>query len=164
MKLDSLEKLFVHELKDLYSAENQILEALPKMRDAASNEQLKEAFAEHLEETRRHVERIEKVFQGLDFKPGGEKCDGAAGLIEEGEEIIETEASPEVRDAALIGAAQRVEHYEMAGYGTTIALARKLGHHEAADLLQETLEEEGMADRKLTQIADKHINFEALVA
>lgn len=162
MKLDSLEKLYIHELKDLYSAEKQILEALPKMQEAARNDELKKAFQEHLKETETHVKRLEQVFETLPAKPGGEKCKGAEGLIAEGEDLIEADADEFVRDAGLIAAAQRVEHYEMAGYGSAIALAKKLGKYDQAELLQSTLEEEGLTDRKLTQLAERSINFEAL--
>ena len=166
MKLDSLRKLFVHELKDLYSAENQLVDALPKMAKAASDEQLKEAFHEHLKETRGQIKRLEKIFSTLEFEPGGQRGDAMEGLIEEGEEILKEkdEMEPAVLDAALIAAAQRVEHYEMAGYGTARTYAEKLGEKEAADLLRETLEEEGAADRKLTKLAERSINFEAMAS
>jgi ferritin-like metal-binding protein YciE len=164
MKLDSLEKLLVHELKDLYSAERQILAALPQLEKAATNPDLKRAFAGHRKETEEHISRIERVFDGLDYEPGGAHCEGAAGLVAEGSKAITAEAEDQVRDAALVAAAQRVEHYEMAGYGTAVALAKKLGKYDVAEILQKTLEEEGMADRKLTQLAEKSINFAALHA
>ncbi|BCX49172.1 DUF892 domain-containing protein [Haloferula helveola] len=164
MKIDSLERLLVHELKDLYSAENQILGALPKMAEAATHPELKAAFKEHLEETRGQVKRLEKAFEHTEFGPHGEHCPACAGLIQEGEEIIAEIEAGEVRDAALIAAAQRVEHYEMAGYGTAVAFARKVGNHEVADILTATLEEEGETDRKLTRLAEKVINFRALAA
>lgn len=162
MKLDSLKKLYVHELKDLYSAENQLLEALPKMAKAASDDQLQKAFEHHLKETRQHVTRLETVFQSLDFSPGGHKCAAMEGLIEEASDLLTENIEPEVLDAALIAAAQRVEHYEMAGYGTARTYAEKLGDYKSADLLQETLDEEGSADKKLSRLAERHINFEAM--
>lgn len=164
MKLDSLKKLYVHELKDLYSAENQLLEALPKMAEAASDKQLRKAFEHHLNETRRHVDRLQAVFQSLDFSPGGHKCAAMEGLIEEASDLLKEDIEPEVLDAALIAAAQRVEHYEMAGYGTARTYAEKLGDYKSADLLQETLDEEGSADKKLSRLAMRHINFEAMTA
>lgn len=164
MNIDSFEKLYVHELKDLYSAETQLLEALPKMAQAASHEELKAGFQQHLKETKEHVARLEKIFKSLDFKPGGHKCNGMEGLIKEGEEIIKEDMPADVRDAALVAAAQRVEHYEIAGYGVAAAYAEKLGHQEHADLLVETLEEEGLTDRKLSRLATRSLNFFALAA
>jgi ferritin-like metal-binding protein YciE len=161
MKLETLDDLYVHELRDLYSAENQLVKALPKMAKAASNPQLQEAFEEHLEQTRGHVERLEKIFDELDVSPRGKKCAGMEGLIDEGKEMLEEDASPEVLDAALIAAAQRVEHYEIAGYGTARTYARMLGHDRAAKLLQETLDEEGETDKKLTELAENIVNAEA---
>jgi ferritin-like metal-binding protein YciE len=163
MKIDSLKKLYVHELKDLYSAENQILEVLPRMAEAADNADLKKAFQDHEKETRTHVKRLETIFQGLDFEPGGHKCEGMEGLLKEGKSLLNGGLPDDVLDAAMIGAAQRVEHYEMAGYGTARALARQLGEHEAVELLTQTLEEEGKADRALTHLAEKSLNFEAMV-
>lgn len=159
MILDSLRKLYVHELKDLYSAEHQLLETLPKMQQAATDTQLKRAFGKHLEQTKQHVSRLESIFQGLDFRPGGHKCAAMEGLIKEGEELLKSEIPPQVLDAALVAAAQRVEHYEIAGYGTARAFADKLGEHDAADLLQQTLDEEGSTNRTLTRIAERSINF-----
>ncbi len=164
MKLDSLNKLYIHELKDLYSAETQLVEAIPKMQKAASNADLKQAFADHLAETKTHVARLESIFKELDFEPGGHKCAAMEGLIEEGEELINSDIDPQVLDAALIAAAQRIEHYEMAGYGTARTYAEKLGSQTAADTLQETLNEEGLADQKLTRLAERKINFLALGA
>lgn len=164
VKLDNLKKLYVHELKDLYSAENQILEALPKMIEAAGDDGLKKAFRHHLEQTRTQVQRLEKIFKGLDdFSPGGHKCKGMEGLIKEAEGLMKDVTEPEVMDAALIASAQRVEHYEMAGYGTARTYAEKLGEYAAADLLQETLNEEGATDQKLSRLAERSINFEAAV-
>ena len=164
MKLASLHDLYIDELKDLYSAENQLLKALPKMAKAASAPELQTAFEDHLEETQGQVRRLERIFKKLDASPKGKKCKAMEGLIEEGKEVIEEDADPAVRDAALIAAAQRVEHYEMAGYGCVRTYARLLGYDEAADLLQETLDEEGAADKKLTKLAEASINAEANTA
>ena len=161
MKLKTLEDLFLHELKDLYSAENQLVKALPKMAKAASNEELKAGFEEHLEQTKGHVERLKEIGKQLGKALTGHKCKAMEGLIEEGSELIEEDAEPMVRDAGLIGAAQRVEHYEMAGYGTARALAQHLGHDEFYDLLTETLEEEKETDEKLTELAESVVNVEA---
>lgn len=159
MNLDSLHKLYIHELKDLYSAENQLLDALPKMEAAATDTHLKEAFAKHLAETKVHIQRLENVFKGLDFEPGGHRCNAMEGIISEGEELLKEDIPPRVLDAALIAAAQRVEHYEMAGYGTARAFAEKLGEHEAAEILQLTLDEEGKTNRHLSRLAERSINF-----
>lgn len=164
MKLDTLEKLFVHELKDIHSAEKQLTEALPKMSEAATDTDLKAAFDTHLGETEEQLKRIENIFKKLDFQPGGHKCAAMAGLIEEGDEMCKADAEDEVRDAGLISCAQRVEHYEIAAYGTAVALAEKLGMREEADTLRVTLEEEGKTDRDLTKLADRLINFKALMA
>lgn len=164
MKLESLQKLWIHELKDLHSAENQLLEALPKMVSAASHAELQTTLGDHLKETRTHVARLEKIFKGLDFEPTGQRCKGMEGLLEEGKGILTAEAEPMVRDAGIIAACQRVEHYEIAGYGTAAAYAEILGEHEAAALLQGTLDEEAGADTRLSRLARKRINFEALVA
>jgi ferritin-like metal-binding protein YciE len=164
MKHDSLRDLYLDELKDLYSAEHQLLVALPKMAKAATDPQLRKAFEHHLEETRGHVERLERVCEKLEVSPKGKKCKAMEGLIEEGKEVIDGEFEPPVRDAALIAAAQRVEHYEMAGYGCVRTYARLLGDDLAAGLLQETLNEEGAADKKLTGLAESVINDEANAA
>lgn len=164
MKLSSLHDLFIEELKDLYSAENQILKALPKMAKAASTDELREAFEMHLEETEEHVNRLEKIFDLLGAKARGKKCKAMEGLIEEGKELMNEDADPMVLDAALISAAQKVEHYEMAGYGCVRTWANILRHDEIAELLQETLDEEGAADKKLTELAEEHINDEAVTA
>ncbi len=161
MKLNSLHDLYIHELKDLYSAENQIIKALPKMAKAAHSVELRNAFDEHLDVTRRQVERLERIFQRLDESPKGTKCDGMKGIIEEGEEMMDLDAQEMVSDAALISAAQRVEHYEIAGYGTVRTYAHQLGYEEDVRLLQETLDEEGEADKKLTRLAESRINVEA---
>lgn len=161
MKLKSLHDLYVHELKDLYSAEQQIVKALPKMTKAATSIEVRSAFEEHLETTRAQVERLERIFQRLGTSPKGVTCKGMKGLIEEGEEIIDMEVGEMVGDAALISAAQRVEHYEIAGYGTVRTYARQLGYQEDARMLQETLDEEGEADKKLTNIAETRVNVDA---
>lgn len=161
MELASLRDLYISELRDLYSAENQILKALPKMAKAASSTELQDAFREHLEQTKTHVERLERIFDRLDTSPKGRKCYGIEGLIEEGKELMGEDAEPEVMDAGLIAAAQKVEHYEMAGYGCVRTYARVLGEDEAADLLQQTLDEEGETDKKLTSLAETLINLEA---
>jgi len=158
MALQTLQDLFVHELKDLYSAENQILKMLPKMVEAANSEELAQAFADHLQETKGHVQRIEDIFRELEGSPRGKKCAGMEGLLKEGKELLEEEAADWVMDAALIGAAQRVEHYEIAGYGTARDHAEKLGLYKVAQQLQQTLDEEGAADKKLTEIAVSSIN------
>lgn len=162
MKITDLHTLLVHELKDLYSAETQLVAALPKMAQAAKHSQLANAFRSHLEETRVHVSRLETIFQGLDYEPGGQHCKGMEGLIAEGEDMVEEDAPDDVKDAGLITAAQRVEHYEMAGYGCARTFARQLGLDKIADLLQTTLDEEGAADKKLTAIAERSINQQAI--
>jgi ferritin-like metal-binding protein YciE len=153
MKLASLHDLFVDELKDLYNAETQLTKALPKMAKAAASEELRTAFEKHLDETEHQIERLDTIFKQLDASPKGKKCKAMAGLIEEGKEMIETDGEEAVKDAGLIAAAQRVEHYEMAGYGTVRTYAQLLGFDEAAKLLQETLEEEAAADQKLGELA-----------
>jgi ferritin-like metal-binding protein YciE len=160
MSVESLEKLLVHELKDLYSAEKQILKALPKMAKAATNPELRQAFEKHLKQTEEQVRRIEKIFDSLEGSPAGKRCKGMEGLVEEGKEILEEEMPDDLRDAALIGAAQKVEHYEIASYGTARAFAERLGLNEAARLLQATLDEEGATDQLLTSIAQR-VNSEA---
>ena len=161
LKLDSLRDLMVEELRDLYSAETQLLDALPKMAEAASSNQLKSAFSDHLEETRQHVSRLERIFQQIGEKSSGETCEAMKGLIKEGEILVKAEGAPDVRDAGLIGAAQRVEHYEIAGYGTARSLARRLGESQIAETLQQTLNEEAEADKKLTSIAESQVNVAA---
>ena len=152
---------FVEELRDTYDAEKQLIKALPKMAKAASSAELRSAFETHLEETRGHVERLEQVFESLEEKVKGKHCDGIAGIIEEGKSIMEEDFDEAAMDACLIAAGQRAEHYEMAAYGTLVAWARAMGHTDAADLLQETLDEEKAADEKLTTIAEGGINQEA---
>jgi ferritin-like metal-binding protein YciE len=163
MEIDSLRKLYVDELKDLYSAEKQILQALPKMAKKAKNPQLKQAFELHLQETQNQVERLDQVFELLGKSPRGKKCKGMEGLLEEGKEMMQEDMEPEVMDAALIAAAQRVEHYEIAGYGTVRTYAQLLGEDKHVKLLQQTLDEEGNTDKKLTQLAESSINVEAAV-
>ena len=157
MKLNTLSDLLHQELKDLYSAENQLLKALPKMAKAATNEELQTGFEEHLEQTKGHVERLEKSAKILGVKLTGHTCKAMEGLVEEGAEMIDEDAEDTVRDAGLIGAARRVEHYEMAGYGTAQALAQALGHADVAELLGETLEEERETEEKLTDLAESAI-------
>jgi ferritin-like metal-binding protein YciE len=161
MKLNSLHDLYVTELKDLYDAENRIIKALPKMAEAASSPDLKNAFEEHLQQTRNQAMRLEQIFQKLDESPKGEKCKGMVGIIDEGEDLMDEDAPPAVSDAALIAAAQRVEHYEIASYGTARTFARRLGYQDHERLLSETLEEEGQTDKKLTMLAESYINEEA---
>ncbi len=161
MKLTTLHDLLVDQLRDLYSAENQILKALPKMAKAASSEELAAGFEEHLEQTRGHVERLEQICAQLDVTPKGKKCKAVEGLVEEGKELMGEDAEPEVLDAGLVAAAQKVEHYEIASYGTARTWAAQLGLDEAADLLQQTLDEEKETDQKLTQLAEGMINQEA---
>ena len=163
MELDTLKDLYVDELKDLYSAEKQLIKALPKIAKAANDPQLKEAFRTHLQQTRQHAERIEQICRELGVSPRGKKCVGMEGLIEEGNELIQEDPDPDVLDAGLISKAQHVEHYEMAGYGTVRTYARQLGFDSQADLLQQTLDEEGTTDHLLTQLAESGINVEAEV-
>lgn len=160
MKLTTLDKLFHHELKDLYDAEHQIVKALPKMAEAARDPELVAAFEEHLAQTQEHIARLEEVFDEIGESPARETCDGMKGLLEEGRKVIEEDADPVVKDAALISSAQRVEHYEMAAYGTLRTWARVLGHTESARLLDVTLDEEEGTDSALTGIA-QGINPEA---
>lgn len=161
MALESLHDLYVEELRDLYNAENQLLKALPKMAKAASDDSLRAAFEEHLAVTRGQVDRLDRIFKALGTRATGKKCVAMEGLIEEGKELMEKDAEPAVLDAALIAAAQKVEHYEMAGYGCVRTYARLLGYGDAAELLQETLNEEGEADKALTELAETVINVEA---
>lgn len=161
MKLESLHELFVHELQDLYSAENQLIKALPKMAKASELDDLRKAFEEHLEQTRVHAKRIEQICEDMGIKPGGKKCMGMHGLIEEGTEILKADAQPEPLEAGLIGAAQRVEHYEIAAYGTARAHARQLGMMKIADILGQTLEEEKETNQRLTDLAENAINVQA---
>jgi ferritin-like metal-binding protein YciE len=161
MSMESLRDLYVEELKDLYSAESQLVKALPKMAKKASNDSLRTAFEEHLEVTRGHVDRLEEIFQDLDGSPRGKRCKGMAGLIEEGNDMMAEDAEPEVADAAIIAAAQKVEHYEIAAYGTVRTYAERLGLSNHARLLQQTLDEESEADERLTEIAERVVNPQA---
>src|ERR1700674_2094183 len=160
MRLNRLRHLYVEELKDLYSAENQLVKAIPKMAKASTSEALRAGFEEHLGQTKEHVARLDKIFKTLGESPKGKKCKGMEGLIKEGSELIEEDPEPEELDAGLISAAQRVEHYEMAGYGCVSTYAKLLGDDQAASLLRQTLEEEKETDKKLTQLS-LHINLEA---
>ena len=166
MKLESLQDLYLLELKDLYSAENQLIKALPKLAEAASSPQLRATFEEHLEETRGQVDRLERIFGMLNESPKGQKCKGMEGLLDEGDDMRDEaeDAPPAVADAGLISSAQRVEHYEIAGYGTCRTYARRLGLEDQALLLEQTLGEEVAADRKLTDIAESYINEDANAA
>jgi ferritin-like metal-binding protein YciE len=161
MSVSSIEELFVNELKDIYSAEKQITKALPKMAKAATSPALRAAFESHLKETEGQIERLDQIFESLGKSPRGKVCHGMQGVLEEGSEVLDDTEKGEVRDAALISAAQRVEHYEMAAYGSVREYAKLLGERDAADLLQATLEEEEAADEKLTSIAQQ-INSSAM--
>ena len=161
MKIKSLQELLLEELKDLYDAEDRILKALPKMAQAATNAQLKQGFEFHRTQTEQHVARLEKAFEHLDASAKKKTCEAIKGIIEEGEDLMGTKMEPEVADAALIGAAQKVEHYEIASYGTVRSWAQQLGQTEVASLLEQTLEEEKQTDQKLTQLAESMVNQEA---
>ena len=163
MAIESLQDLYIEELKDMYSAENQIIKALPKMVAGANHNNLKKSFEEHLEVTREQVKRLETIFTDLGEKPTGKHCKGMEGLIEEGKELLEEDADPDVRDAGLIGAAQKIEHYEIAAYGTARNMALQLGLTNHAELLQQTLDEEGETDKKLTALAESGVNKDALI-
>jgi ferritin-like metal-binding protein YciE len=162
MKLDTLQKLYTDELRDLYNAEGQLLKALPKMAKAASSEELKDAFEKHLEQTKSHVERLEQVFEELDEKPKGKTCRAMKGLVEEGSEILQQDGDESVLDAGIIVAAQKVEHYEIAGYGSVRTFAHLLGQNKAAELLQTTLDEESETNELLNRLAESIINPEAV--
>ena len=161
MKLQTLRDLYVHELKDLYSAEQQLIKALPKMAKAATNEELAAGFKEHLEQTKEHAQRLERVLSALRQTTRGPKCQGMEGIVAEGAEMIEEEGDDEVKDAGLIAAAQRVEHYEMAGYGTARTYAELLDDNEGVKLLSQTFKEEKETDEKLTKLAKSAINVSA---
>jgi ferritin-like metal-binding protein YciE len=160
MSNETLKKLYVDELKDLYSAENQLVKALPKMAKAASATELQQGFEKHLKQTKGHVQRLEEIFESLGESPKGKKCVGIEGLVKEGSEVIEGDFEGAVLDSGLIGAARRVEHYEMAAYGSVCAIAKALGESEHASLLEQTLEEETATDEKLTELAET-INTQA---
>src|SRR5256885_14977797 len=163
MKLETLQKLYINELRDLYNAENQLIKALPKMAKGASSEELADAFEKHLKETETHVERLEEIFEELDESPKGKTCHGMKGLIEEGSEILDEEGDPSVIDAGIIVAAQKVEHYEIASYGSVRTFAKLLGQKKAAELLQTTLDEESEANELLNGLAESIVNPEALM-
>ena len=160
-ELNSFKDLFVNQIEDLYDAEKRLVDALPKMADAANSSQLKQALRQHLTETQGHVSRLETIFRELNLDPKRETCQAMKGLIAEGEEMIKAKGDPDVKDAAIIAAAQRVEHYEISGYGTARAFAKRLGMTQAANLLQQTLSEEEAADRKLNTIAESSVNVQA---
>jgi ferritin-like metal-binding protein YciE len=164
MKIKTLRDLFIHELKDLYSAEKQLLRALPRMAKAANNEELAVAIDEHHGQTEQHVERLEQILEALGEAKRAEKCEGMEGLLAESERLLDQDIVKEVRDAAMIGAAQKIEHYEIAGYGTARTFAEMLGEEEAAKLLQMTLDEEIETDERLTELAEDTINAEAETA
>lgn len=164
MEMNTLRDLYIDELKDLWSAEKQLIKALPKMAKAANDPELSKAFVTHLRQTERQVERLEEVFQELGESPRGKKCVGMEGLIEEGNELIKEDPDPDVLDAGLISKAQHIEHYEIAGYGTVRTYAQLLGADRQAQLLQETLDEEGETNKLLTQLAESSINIEAATA
>ena len=161
MEQNQLKELYVEELRDIYNAENQLIKALPKMAKASTSDELRAGFEEHLEQTKGHAQRLEQIFSALGEKPSGKKCKGMEGLIEEGKEMMEEDLDGEALDAGLISAAQRVEHYEIAAYGSVQAFAKTLGIHEAVALLDATLTEEKKADEKLTKLAESLVNQEA---
>ncbi len=163
MKLESLKDLYLEQLRDLYSAENQIVEALPKMAEKASAPDLRKGFKDHLRQTEQHVKRLERIFKDLQESPKGEECEGMKGLVKEGEQMMKMKGEPAAIDAGLIAAAQRVEHYEIAGYGTVRSYAELLGRDEHVSLLEQTLREEEETDERLTELAESQINEEALV-
>ena len=163
MRLDTLKKLYIDELRELYNAENQLIKALPKMAKAASSEELQDAFEKHLEQTKTHVDRLEEVFEEIGEKPKGKTCRAMKGLIEEGSEILHEDREESVIDAGIIVAAQKVEHYEIAGYGSVRTFAQLLGKDRSAELLQTTLEEESEANELLNKLAEDIVNPEALM-
>ena len=163
MNLETLKELYVNELRDLYNAENQLVKALPKMAKGASSDELKEAFEKHLEQTKGHVQRLEEVFEELGEKTKGKTCQAMKGLIEEGSEVLKADGEDSVIDAGIIVAAQKVEHYEIAGYGSVRTFAQLLGHDKSAELLQETLDEESEANELLNKLAEDIVNPEALI-
>jgi len=162
MKFDNLKTLYINELRDLYNAEGQLVKALPKMAKAASSQELKEAFEKHLEQTKNHVERLEEVFEDIGEKPKGKTCKAMKGLVEEGSELLDKEGDESVIDAGIIVAAQKVEHYEIAGYGSVRTFAELLGKNKSVELLQTTLNEESETNETLNQLAEGIVNPEAL--
>ena len=163
MEMETLRELYIEELKDLYNAEKQLVKALPKMAKHATTPELKDAFSDHLEQTKTHVERLERIFETLEARPGGKRCVGMEGLIEEANELIEAHPAEDVLDAGLVSKAQHVEHYEIAGYGTVRSYALFLGENDHASLLQQTLDEEIKADKLLTLLAEAFINADAVI-
>jgi len=161
-ELNSMEDLLVNQLDDLYDAEKRLTDALPKMAEAASSVSLRNAFTTHLQQTRDHIGRLDVAFRRLGRTPGHETCQAMKGLISEGDEVIRAKGDPSVKDAALIAAAQRVEHYEISGYGSARTFAQKLGYRDIADLLQATLQEESATDKLLTEIAEQQVNVKAM--
>lgn len=159
----NLEDIFLQELQDVLSAERQITRALPQMVEHASDEELKAGFEEHLEQTREQVNRLEQVFELFGRKPRAKRCGGMEGILEEGKEQMEKIGDPHLRDAVMIAAAQKVEHYEICAYGTLVTWAEQLGHNDAAEILKQTLAEEKQTDQKLTKLAKAHVNEEAMV-
>ena len=164
MSLDSMHDLLLMQLRDLYSAENQLVKALPKIVEQVTTTSLRDAISAHYGETEGHVVRLDRIFNGLGEKPSGEKCKGMEGLLDEGDDMLGQKGSDSVRDAGIIATAQRVEHYEIAAYGCVINFARLLGHHDIVTLLEETLAEEKAADEKLTAIAEEEVNQNAVAA
>ncbi len=162
MRLNSLQELFITELQDLYDAENRLLKALPKMAEKASYTELQNAIREHFEQTKGHVKRLEECFESIGEKIKGEKCKGMVGIIDEGEDMAKKDGEPAAVDAGIIASAQRVEHYEIAGYGTVCTYAEMLGHTQAVQLLRQTLQEEKETDQKLTSLAERLINVDAV--
>lgn len=162
MKLETMHDLYVSELESLHDAEHQLIKVLPKMAKAASNPDLAKAFIEHCDETKDHIDRLDEIFESLGTSPNGKKCRSMTVLIEEGKDVMAMDADPAVMDAALIMAVQRIEHYEMTGYGCVRTFARLLGYEETSDLLQETLDEEAEADRKLSKLAESDVNIKAV--
>jgi len=160
-EFNNLNDLFVHELKDLYDAEHRLTEALPKMADAATSPDLKQAFQMHLRQTRDQIRRLEEVFRGINCDPERSACKAMVGIIDEGSDMVSAKGNDKVRDAGLISAAQRAEHYEIAGYGTACSFAQQLGRDDLAQILQRSLQEESETDKKLTQLAESHVNWEA---
>ncbi len=162
MKLESLKQLYTEQLRDLYDAENRIVDALPKMAGAAKHPELREAFNEHLDQTKGHTRRLEQVFEKLGEKASRQECEAMKGIIREGEQVLKAKGDSDALDAGLIAAAQRVEHYEMAGYGCARTYANTLGFSDQAELLQKTLDEEGETDHRLTRLAERVVNLDAV--
>lgn len=161
LEFNDFKDLFVSQIKDLYDAENRLTKALPKMAEQANSSQLKQALQDHLIETQGHVSRLEQIFREVNLEPKAETCEAMKGLIAEGEQMLKAKGDPNIKDAAIIAAAQRVEHYEISGYGTARSFARRLGLTQAASLLQQTLQEEKAADEKLNNIAESSVNVQA---